>query len=116
MQRHEYANCDTPRREIPQNFRLDELELNALLEIRIGGHLGVKSPKDPQRGTPAKSSNSNRKGDTEPAPVNRFARAVTQTTWFVIGQFIRGLKHPAISYCAQGTLKTPKKPHDIGNS
>jgi hypothetical protein len=57
--------------------------------------LGVKFPKGE---TPAKSSNSNRIDDTEPAPVNRFARVVTQTTWFVVGKSVIGSKRQAISF------------------
>jgi hypothetical protein len=66
-------------------------ELNVLSEIRIGEHLGGGQVpiKTPQRGTPWESSNSNRTSDTEPAPVNRFARAVTRTTWFAIGQSVK---------------------------
>jgi hypothetical protein len=68
MQRHE--NGDTPRRKNTSKFPSRRAELNALSEIRIGDILGSIPPKGPQRGIPAKSSNSNRTGDTEPAPVN----------------------------------------------
>jgi hypothetical protein len=50
MQRHEYAICDTSRREIPQNFRLDELDWMHYLKFGSGDILGVKSPKRPPKG------------------------------------------------------------------
>jgi hypothetical protein len=63
------------------------------------GHLWGQFPqKTPKGETPAKSSYGNRTGDTEPAPVNRFAHAVTQTTWFVIGQTVTGTEHSAVSF------------------
>jgi hypothetical protein len=73
-----------------------------------GRHIGVKSPKRSSKGeTPAKSSYSNRTGDTETASVNRFARAVAQTTWFVTGKSVRGSVRPAVSLCS-GNPKTPQ--------
>jgi hypothetical protein len=69
-----------------------------------GGHLGGEIPqKTPKGETLAKSSYSNRTGNTELVPVNRLARAATQITWFVKGQSVRGSERPVISF----VLKEP---------
>jgi hypothetical protein len=71
-----------------------------VINLDWGDILRVKSPKRPPEGKlqPNFPLATDRTADTELSPVNRFARAVTQTTCVVIGQSVRNSERPGISF------------------